>query len=514
MLPESRFTDTSLTATLNMMFGLIRWKSLALTWAILLALHGLLGTRASSAAKPNVVMVLTDDQAPWAFAQAVRSGQFNDVPVPSTPNMDRLAAEGAVFRNFFCTTPVCSPARATLMTGRYASELGITDFIPQPGHKLYDPDAPVYLDPETTTTFAEVLQRQGYRTALVGKWHLGDWTAPEDRDKHPTQHGFDSFMGLTGGGTSPDTPELELDGKVRTFAGLTTDILTDHAIKFVEQNADAPFFLCLSTRAPHGRWLPVAPEDWAPYDTMDPTIPEYPGLDTTRVRKMMKEYLASTTGVDRNLGRLLQTLDDRGLSSNTIVIFTSDHGFNMGHNGIWHKGNGIWATKQKPPGDMHQGTRVISNKYRPNLYDHSLRVPAIVRWPGVVNPQTVIEHTASHLDWFPTLCAVAGDSSAANGLMGRDLTPLLKGQSPSNWDQELYTEYDMIRYAVASLRGYRTPRYKLILDRHNEGRNEFYDLQSDPGEHHNLIHEPEAQPKIQELDAKLRKMEAKLENRG
>ncbi|WDQ19490.1 sulfatase family protein [Rhodopirellula sp. P2] len=485
-----------------------------MAWVVCMAGMMVTDARSCPAAQPNVVMVLTDDQAPWAFAEAVRSGQFNDVPVPSTPNMDRLAAEGAVFRNFFCTTPVCSPARAALMTGRYASEFGITDFIPQPGHKLYDPDAPIYLDPDTTVTFAEVLQRQGYRTGLIGKWHLGDWRAPEDRDKHPTRHGFDSFMGLTGGGTTPDNPELERDGKVQRFEGLTTDILTDHAIKFVEQNADQPFFLCLSTRAPHGRWLPVAPEDWEPYNTMNPTIPEYPGLDSKRVRKMMKEYLASTTGVDRNLGRLLRTLDDQELTSNTIVIFTSDHGFNMGHNGIWHKGNGIWATKQKPPGKVHQGTRVISDKYRPNLYDHSLRVPAIVRWPGVVKPQAVIEHTASHLDWFPTLCAVAGNAPAAKGLMGRDLTPLLKGESPADWDQGLYTEYDMIRYAVASLRGYRTPRYKLIRDRHNEGRDEFYDLQSDPGEHRNLIREPPSQAAINELDAKLREMEAKVQERG
>ncbi|MEO9595258.1 sulfatase-like hydrolase/transferase, partial [Rhodopirellula bahusiensis] len=411
-----------------MTLGLIRWKTLAWSLTICCFVHWATPIRSTDAAKPNVVMILTDDQAPWAFAEAVRSGQFDDVPVPSTPNMDRLAAEGAVFRNFFCTTPVCSPARATLMTGRYASELGIKDFIPQPGHKLYDPNTPVFLDPNTTVTFAEVLQQHGYKTGLVGKWHLGDWTATGDDDKHPTQHGFDSFMGLTGGGTTPENPELERAGKVQQFEGLTTDILTDHAINFVEQNEEGPFFLCLSTRAPHGRWLPVAPEDWAPYEEMDPTIPQYPDLDTNWVRKKMKEYLASTSGVDRNLGRLLRTLDDHNLTSSTIVIFTSDHGFNMGHHGIWHKGNGIWATKQKPPGEIHQGTRVISDKYRPNLYDHSLRVPAIVRWPGVVKPQTLIEQTATHLDWFPTLCAIAGDDASATDLPGRDLSALLKGE--------------------------------------------------------------------------------------
>nr|WP_144054711.1 sulfatase-like hydrolase/transferase [Rhodopirellula europaea] len=510
-VPLSQMTHPHcLNVALLMMIDLIPRDALSVVLLGCVCFVGITSPRSTTAAKPNVVMVLTDDQAPWAFAEAVRSGQFDDVPIPSTPNMDRLAAEGAVFRNFFCTTPVCSPARATLMTGRYASELGIKDFIPQPGHKLYDPDSPVYLDPDNTVTFAEVLQQQGYKTGLVGKWHLGDWTASGDSGKHPTQHGFDSFMGLTGGGTTPNNPELELNGKVQQFEGLTTDILTDHAIDFVEQNADQPFFLCLSTRAPHGRWLPVAPEDWQPYEEMDPTIPQYPNLDNNWVRKKMKEYLASTSGVDRNLGRLLQTLDDQNLTFNTVVIFTSDHGFNMGHHGIWHKGNGIWATKQKPPGELHQGTRVISNKYRPNLYDHSLRVPAIVRWPGVVQPSTVIEATASHLDWFPTLCAIAGEGSSAKDLPGRDLSPLLRGKTREDWDQTQYFEYDMINYAVASLRGYRTPKYKLIRDRHNEGCDEFYDLTSDPDETVNLIRDPSSQAVIKKLDAKLRKMEEKL----
>ncbi|TWT68083.1 Choline-sulfatase [Crateriforma conspicua] len=462
-----------------------------------------------SANPPNVVMVLTDDQAPWAFATAVRSGQFSGVPIPSTPHLDRLASDGAVFRNFFCTTPVCSPARATLMAGRYASDLGIADFIPQPGHKLYDPDHAVFLDPDTTTTLAEMFQSRGYRTGLIGKWHLGDWTDSNDRSKHPTAHGFDTFMGLTGGGTKPRDPELEIEGKLRQFKGLTTDILTDHAIEFIHQNVDQTFFLCLSTRAPHGPWLPVAPEDWEPYQEMDPTIPDEPGLDRKAIRKKMKEYLASTTGVDRNLGRLLKVIDDHQLRDKTVVIFTSDHGYNMGHNGIWHKGNGIWATKQKPPGDTHHGVRVISPKYRPNLYDLSLRVPAIFRWPGIVEPSTVVDATATHLDWFPTLCSVAGDEAFADGLPGRDLSPLLTGNTPDDWDQGFYSEYDMINYAQASLRGYRTPQFKLVRDRWNEGCDEFYDLRSDSDENENLIQsdDPIIRNAIEALDAKLMSIE-------
>ncbi len=464
--------------------------------------------------KPNVLLIITDDQAPWAFATAVRSGDFPDVPVPSTPNFDRLAREGARFTNFFCTTPVCSPARASLMTGRYASDLGIRDFIPQPGHKLYDPDKPVALDPDKTTTLAEMMKSAGYRTGLVGKWHLGDWTAAGNARFHPTNHGFDYFMGLTGGGTTPVDPSLEEDGMVRTFNGLTTDILTDRAASFLQRNKDHPFFLCLATRAPHGKWLPVAEADWQPYAEMDPTIPEYPGLDVTRVKQMMREYLASTSGVDRNLGRLLDTLEENGLADNTLVIVTSDHGYNMGHNGIWHKGNGIWATIKRPPGEWHNGTRVISDKYRPNLYDNSLRVPMIVRWPGTVPPGTVITSSATSLDLFPTLAQIANASIDAKKRKGRSLVPLLAGHTPPAWNNDVYAEYDMIHYAKASLRCYRTPNYKLIRDYHNPDRDEFYNLKKDPEETNNLIRDPapEIQNVIQRLDEKIQAQRANRVN--
>ncbi|MCO8124002.1 sodium/solute symporter [Stieleria sp. TO1_6] len=460
--------------------------------------------------RPNVVMIVTDDQAPWAWGKAVNRGQYSDVPAAHTPNLDRLASQGVTFDQFYCTTPVCSPARAAMMTGRYASEFGILDFIPQPGHKLYDPEHPVALDPQRSTTFANVLQRDGYATGLVGKWHLGDWSASGNLDQHPTQFGFDSFMGLTGGGTSPQNPELEEHGELKKFAGLTTDILTDRAIGFIrshaQNQAQKPFLLCLHTRAPHGAWLPVAPEDWQPYENMDPAIPSYPDLDTKSIKRKMREYLASVSGVDRNLGLILDQLDQLKLTDNTVVIFTSDHGYNMGHNGIWHKGNGIWATKTRPPGKTHQGTRVISDKYRPNLYDLSLRVPAIVRWPGVIDPGSTIQATASSLDWFPTLLEIAGAEPPADKVMrGSSLVPLFRGDPAAQRSPDLYAEYSMINYAVASLRCYRTPEFKLIRDFHNQGRDEFYDLRNDPAESNNLIDDPrpEIQSAIISLDQKL-----------
>lgn len=437
--------------------------------------------------RPNIIFILTDDQAPWAF------GASGD-PNASTPTMDRLAREGAYFHNAFCTTPVCSPSRASIMTSRYASEYGILDFIPHPDHRLYDPSYAPGLDP-ASTTFAEVLQQAGYRTGLVGKWHLGDWTGSEDHKYHPTNHGFDYFMGLTGGGTSPDNPELEKNGLVQEFQGLTTDILTDHALAFIEEHAGQPFLLCLNTRAPHGRWLPVAEEDWAPYEGMEPLIPNpsYPDLDVERVKRRMKEYLASTSGVDRNLGRIVRALDDLGIRKNTAVIFFSDHGYNMGHNGIEHKGNGKWITRQ-----LHPDTENIKENYRPNLYDNSIKVPAFVYWPAGIRPGTIIDHTISSLDLFPTIVEIAGASLPGDHqVRGRSFLPLLKGEDPDDWDDDLYCEYSMINYCDAYMRSYRTTEWKLVRDFLNPERDELYHIALDPEENINLLHCPDQ--KIQEV---------------
>lgn len=470
--------------------------------------------------RPNILIVYTDDQAAWALGTAVRRGWFQDVTAASTPNMDRLANEGVIFRNSFCTTPVCSPARAAVMTGRYASELGISDFIPQPGHKLFDANNQIALDPDSTTTFAEVLQKNGYNTGLVGKWHLGDWTGPDRQKYHPTNHGFDYFMGLTGGGTSPRNPELEEHGIVRRFDGLTTDILTDRVLQFIRTSQAAeqvkPFLLCLHTRAPHGAWLPVAPEDWQPYESLEARIPnpEYPDLNVMRMKRQMREYLASTSGVDRNLGRIMELLDQLQITRQTVVIFTSDHGYNMGHNGIWHKGNGIWATKS-PPRDTHRGVHVISAKYRPNLDDHSLRVPLIVCWPGQFPPGTEVNATVSSLDLFPTILELANVPHPPQiTLRGRSLVPWLRGQPPDIWNNDLYAEYHMINYAHADLRCYRTPRFKIVTDSHNDGCNEFFDLGNDPNETTNLIknNRPEIRREIADLKRMLNDVKSQISN--
>lgn len=429
--------------------------------------------------RPNIIFIYTDDQAPWALG-------ISGDPNAHTPNLDRLAREGAYLKNSFVTTPVCSPARASVMTSRYASEYGILDFIPQPGHSLYEPKNTIGLDP-ASTTFAEVLQKVGYTTGLIGKWHLGDWTQGNDKKYHPTNHGFDYFMGLTGGGTSPDDPTLEKDGTVKSFKGLTTDILTNEAVAFIEKNRGTPFLLCLNYRAPHGKWLPVAPEDWKPYELLDPALPnpDYPDLDKDRAKRRMCEYLASTTGVDRNVGRVLDLLNSLNLSNNTIVIFSSDHGYNMGHNGIEHKGNGIWITKTLPV-----GTKNVPAKRRPNLYDNSLKVPAIVRWTGVIRPGTIIDQTTTNLDWYPTIVEMAGAQLPKNEIIrGKSIVTLLKDGKIDGWNNDFYAEYSMIHYAKAYMRCYRTPDWKLIKDFNNPERNELYHVSKDPEEHINMIYD-------------------------
>tara|TARA_R110001592_G_scaffold344405_1_gene635596 strand:+ start:17132 stop:18379 length:1248 start_codon:yes stop_codon:yes gene_type:complete len=376
------------------------------------------------------------------------------------------------------------------MTGRYASEYNVLDFIVSPTHSVlqYDPKVNAGLDP-SSTTFAEMLQKAGYNTGLVGKWHLGDWTSKEGEKYHPKNHGFDFFMGLPGGGTTPENPELEVNGKLEIIKGLTTDILADQAIAFIEKSRDAPFLLCFNTRAPHSQWLPVADVDWAPFKNMDPIIPNpnYPDLDIEKTKRKMREYLASTAGMDRNVGRLMASLEKTGRIDNTIVIFLSDHGYNMGHNGIEHKGNGKWITKTIPADNEN-----INSGYRPNLYDNSIKIPAIVYWKGVTLAGRKIDQTISVLDIYPTLLEMAGvdlPSPEEHLLRGRSLVPLLKGEQPIHWDNDFYSEYSMINYATSFLRSYRTPEWKLVRDFIDPKRDELYHIALDPEENINLIND-------------------------
>ena len=417
------------------------------------------------AERPSVLFIFTDDQAPRAV-RAAGDERF------ITPNIDRVFHEGAHLRNAFVVTPVCSPSRVEFIASRYGTEMGITDYI-----NRREADLGI---PAGTPTWPAQLSAAGYRTALVGKWHLG----VQDRH-HPTRFGYDYFMGMRTGGSPPKDPTLEApDGKSKKFTGYTCDILTDHAIEFIRRESAAPFLVSLHFRAPHAAWLPVRPEDWSPFQELDPKIPnpDYPNLNVPLIKKRTREYLAAVKSIDRNVGRLLKLLEDLRIADNTIVIFTSDHGYNLGEHGVWYKGNAIRALTEDPPQRWEQ----IPANRRPNMWDTSLRVPGAVRWPGVIRSGTRIDRTVSNLDWFPTVLALCGvEMPAGTTIRGRDFSPLLRGETIA-WDNGLYAEYSMHHGATTHMRMWRTPRWKYMKDFANPGREELYDLRKDPDEMTNL----------------------------
>ncbi len=373
-----------------------------------------------AAIHPNIVFILTDDQAAWTLGCLGNNQAY-------TPNLDRFYSQSVVLQNCFVTTPVCSPSRACLLTSRYGSELGITDWI----NPRVEPHTG--LDP-AITTWPEVLQQNGYETCLIGKWHLGT-----EAQFHPHHQGFTHYQGFLEGGAPVENPTLMIEDATREFTGFTDDILTGLAVEYLSGRKSAqPFLLCLHLRAPHAPWLPAQEVDTSHYLGMDPIIPNpaFPGLDIESVKTRTREYLASVTSVDRNVGRILEALDRGGMNENTVVVFTSDNGYNIGHNGIWHKGNGHWITLEA------RGIRGDDPRIqRPNMYDHSLRVPTAIRWTGRLPEKTTVTHTVTFLDWFPTLLALAGMPEATGETIhGRNFLPLLEGKSIA-WDDEMYGEY-------------------------------------------------------------------------
>lgn len=433
----------------------------------------LAGTALGAAERPNIIFLYNDDLAPWALGIAGH-------PDARTPNLDRLYGEGAYLINAFTVTPVCSPSRCSLVTSRYGREFGITDWI-KPGV-----EADLGLEPGTRTWIAD-LSDAGYRCGLVGKWHLGT-----KNQYHPTQFGYHHFMGFRGGGNKPIDPLLEVDGKLTQLQGSLPDILVNDAIQFLRREKGGPFLLSLHFRAPHAPYAPVPEQDARPFADLDPTIPnpDFPKLNIRAVKDRTREYLASVASVDRNVGRLLDELDALGLTRRTIVIHTSDHGYNIGHHGVWHKGNGSWIVTDPPP-----ATPNIPRGQRPNMYDTSLRVPCGIRWPGVIKPGTRITQTVSNLDWYPTLLAMAGVARPKDQtIRGRNFVPLLRGEAVE-WDNDLYAEYNTHHQSKTQMRAYRTPEWKLMRDFGNPGRDELYDLKADPDETRNLI--DSADPRVQ-----------------
>jgi arylsulfatase A-like enzyme len=427
------------------------------------------------AARPNVVFILSDDQGPWALGCAGNSEI-------RTPHLDSLAGSGTRMESFFCTSPVCSPARASLLTGRIPSQHGVHDWI-RDGND--GPDSIPYLSGQIGYT--EVLAAQGYRCGLSGKWHLGDSARSQKGFSHWYAH-------QKGSGHYYDAP-MYREGRLVHEPGYVTDLITDDALAFMKEcsEGDQPFYVSVHYTAPHSPWLDGEhpPEITSLYAdcpfTSCPQEPHHPQavlrMNAADARDCLIGYFAAVTAMDRNIGRLLRSLEELGLRESTLVCFVSDNGFNCGHHGIWGKGNGTL--------DL-------------NMYDTSVKVPAIFSQPGRIEEGIVCEELVSGYDFAPTLLDYLGFempelTSGERVLLrpGRSFACLLEGAAQEAEGDERVVVFD----EYGRTRMVRTREWKYV-HRH-AGSDELYDLHDDPEERENLVDNVARRSLVAELKATL-----------
>ncbi len=449
--------------------------------------------------RPNIVFIMSDDHASQAISAY---GGIYDELAP-TPNIDRLAEEGLIMKNVFCTNAICGPSRASILTGKYSH---VNGYYKNEGGGRFNVNQ---------WTFPEELQKSGYTTGLFGKWHLG-----------AQPRGFDSFKYHEGGGQQGYywNPVYNENGETVTEKGYATNRTTDFAIDWLKtlSSNTKPFCLLLQYKAPHRNWEPDTKyaELWEniemPYpetyndsyktrektagDTdmemndfnrndMKLTPPQhlkgsylakwyqfgnkreenvYPDKSLTpeenrnwKFQTYIKDYLACIKSVDDNVGRVLDYLDNNGLSENTIVIYTSDQGFYLGEHG--------WFDKRF-------------------MYEESLRMPFLVRYPAKITAGTKSEDIVTNIDFAPTLLELAGVAPPEE-VQGRSFCENLQGTTPADWPQSMYYHYYEFPFwhHVQPHYGIRNQRYKLIHFYYNIDVWEFYDLQKDPNELNNAI---------------------------
>ncbi len=406
-----------------------------------LGLGGLPGSFISaSSRKPNIIFILSDDHR-WDAMSCMGH------PVVRTPAMDRLAREGVLFENAFVTTSLCSPSRASFLTGQYAHNHGVkNNLLPWNDRNV---------------TFLELLKKEGYTTGFIGKWHMPG--------KLPRLRGLDRFITFTasgGQGIYFDCPMI-VDGiTVPSRKKYITDELTDYAIEFARENREGPFCLYLSHKAVHFPFSP--PENLEElYSDRDLHLPPeadpwvtltngnfYPGTLQSYYRK----YLASLTALDRSIGKVLEELDSLGLADNTIVIYAGDNGHFFGEHHMFDK---RWP------------------------YEESIRIPFLVRYPGhVKNPGRKAGQMVLNIDLAPTLLDLAG-IDIPSSMDGKSFLPILKNNSAPWRNAWLYEYYRDYSYSIPDTFAVRTERYKYI-EFGNNRRPELYDLATDPGETKNL----------------------------
>lgn len=483
-----------------------------------LSLLSLNGRDAPPAARPNILFIMSDDHA--AHAISAYGSRVN-----RTPHLDRLAAEGMRFQNCFATNSICTPSRATILTGKYSHTNGVPVFNP--------------LD-QSQVTVPKLLQQAGYHTAMIGKWHLGS---------DPV--GFDQWRILPGQGRYRD-PVLYDATKSTTYPGYVTEVITDLAIDALKQRPkNKPFFLMVHHKAPHREWEPSEkqrlafadrqiPEpptlfddgatrgsafheqkqsvfrDLTRRDLKLPPPPELKGPDrnawlnakptsveTTdgqgqkrtlegdelkrwKYQRYMQDYLACVQNVDDQVGRLLDWLKEKGLAENTVVIYASDQGFFLGDHGMYDK------------------------RF---MYEESIRMPFVVRWPARIKAGSVNSDLAINCDFAPTFLDLAGLPIPVE-MQGRSLLPLLSGTTPADWRQSFYYRYyhDPGDHNTRAHLGVRTRTHKLIhywkLDEW-----ECFDLRSDPHELKNIVGDPAAQTTVADLKKELLRLKTELGDR-
>ncbi len=419
--------------------------------------------------RPNILLFLTDDHGAWA------TGAYGNSEV-QTPTLDSLAQLGARFTQAYTPTPVCSPARACLLTGKTASQVGIHDWLEEAVPEIGSRD---WL--AGTRTLFDWLAEAGYHTGLSGKWHLGQSQLPPS--------GADYHFGLPGWqGAHNGKYTYVRNGEMVELDGNKSQFITDHAIQFLDSlPADKPFFLNVGYIATHSPYQQSAhdPQQTARYqDCAFDKIPPYQPhawvkneggsneLSDQDLRDRYIGYYAAASEIDDNITRIIGALRMRGLFEDTIIIYTSDHGCAMGHQGFFGKGN---------------STRPL------NMYDISLQVPLLVAGTGL--PRQTAHIDVDHCDTFHTICELARVELPTDEVFaGKSYAPLLQGRR-LDWDNTRYGEY-------GDLRMIRHQQWKLVW-RYPAGPHDLFDLAADPGERHNLFaQQPEVAAQLKaRLDA-------------
>ncbi len=466
---------------------------------LLAALGAAGGALAAARPQPNILYVMADDHA--AHAISAYGSRIN-----RTPNIDRLATGGVRMTNCFCTNSICTPSRAAILTGQYSHRNGV--------YTLND-----QLDPSRDHV-AKELQKAGYQTAMIGKWHLAT---------DPT--GFDYWNILPGQGVYYDPTFIEAGGR-KQYKGYCTDLIADFTLDFLKRrDPKKPFFIMSHHKAPHRPWQPAPkyqdlfngqtiPEPDNLYDHYEGRARSVadvrmrvgenmtrtdvkqdlpPDLKGDALRKWayqlyIKDYLRCIRSVDDNVGRLLDYLDSSGLAENTVVIYTSDQGFFLGDHG--------WFDKRL-------------------MYEESLRMPFLMRYPAGIRAGSVNRDIVLNIDFAPTFLDYAGARAPA-AMQGRSFRSCVEGHTPGNWRKAMYYRYWMHNdndHHVPGNYGIRTERWKLIYyygkplgksgahppDTPPEW--ELYDMRNDPREMHNLYNDPKHAPLVKQLKAELDRLQ-------